>query len=762
MIGALVHGSFQFTGKFAVLFALIGGCAALAAEPTAAHAAAIPSSVNEAEMNAFVSGLIKKMTLAEKIGQLNQATADKMKTGPGGIPVYKQLVQEGKVGSLLNAFDLPLLRELQKLAVENSRLKIPLLFGLDIVWGYRTMFPIPLAESASWDLDRIERSAHVAAKEAAADGIDWTFAPMVDIARDPRWGRIAEGAGEDPWYGSLVAAARVRGFQGRDLAAPDSIMACIKHFAAYGAALAGRDYNTTDMSERELFETYLPPYEAAVRAGAATIMSSFNDLNGTPSAANRWLLTDLLRKKWGFKGLVLTDYAAVTELITHGIAEDGARATELAIKAGVDMDMVDAEYEKNLAALVKSKRVSMSEIDAAVRRVLEAKYRRGLFKDPYRFMNDERSKQAVFARENLEASRDIAARSIVLLKNEGSLLPLKKQGTIGLIGPMIDATFGHFKDHSHDVNLIDGMKTALQGSSAKLLTARGAKYEEKHHMSDTRPDQEMLDEAMAVAKKSDVLVVYIGEHEDQSGEAASRTQIRVPENQLNLLKRLATLGKPIVTLISNGRPLVLTDETKLSNALVVTWLLGTWSGHAIPDVLFGDVNPSGKLTATFPVNEGQIPIFYAVRNTGRPLDPVDKYSSKYLDAPNEPLFPFGFGLSYTTYSYAPPRLSSNRIRPGGKITVTVQVTNTGRRDGEEVVQLYIRDLVASVTRPLKQLRGFQKVLIKKGESRDVVFELTVDDLKFYDKNMKWTAEPGRFKVMTGPNSASLQEAEFVL
>lgn len=745
----------------------------------------------DAKMNQFIDKLMAKMTLEEKVGQLNQYTAEMALTGEKLNANYRDDVAKGRVGSILNAYTVEVTRALQKIAVEETRLKIPLLFGYDVIHGHRTIFPIPLGESASWNLELIEKSARLAAKEASADGIHWTFAPMVDVSRDPRWGRISEGAGEDTWLGTKIAVARVRGFQGNDTRSLDSLYACVKHFAAYGAPVAGRDYNTVDMSERELFETYLPPYEAAIKAGAWTVMTAFNELNGIPATGHSWLYKDLLRDKWKFKGFVVTDYTAIEEMVPHGFAEDKADAGRKSFLIGADMDMQSEAYLRHLPDDVRKGRVPMAKVNQSVRRILEAKYRRGLFEDPYRFSNAERAKQVIGSQEMIDHARDAARRSMVLLKNDNNVLPLKRDGnTIALIGPhaanKVDQ-LGNWPgtgDWKQAVSLVEGMtanaKDKTEGSkkSATIITAPGSNMLLDGMMRDKlvkipyfasiveispRPLEDMEREAIKVAKKADVIVMALGETQGMSGEAASRSMIRIPENQLALLKKIkAETKKPIVLVVYNGRPLALETEAGLVDAIVVAWFPGSQSGNAIADVLYGDYNPSGKLPVTFPRNEGQIPIYYSAKMTGRPEVPSMKYRSKYLDVDNSPLYPFGYGLSYTKFEISEPKLSSNKISPSEKLKVAVTVKNVGERDGEETVQMYVRDVVASVTRPVKQLRGFQKVFLKKGESREIAMELKVDDLKFYDQKMKWIYEPGAFKVFVGPDSENVKTADFTL
>lgn len=735
--------------------------------------------VKESRMKPFLDRLMSRMTTEEKAGQLTQYSADMAQTGASLRDNYKEDILKGRVGSIFNAYTPAFTRELQTLAVEKTRLKIPLIFGYDVIHGHRTIFPIPLGESASWDLGLIEESARIAAREASADGVHWTFAPMVDVSREPRWGRVSEGAGEDPWLGSKIAEARVRGFQGTDLASTDTVLACVKHFAAYGAPQGGRDYNVVDMSERELFETYMPPYEAAVKAGAATVMTSFNEIGGVPSSSNRDLLTDLLRGKWKFNGFVVADYTAVNELIPHGVAADEKAAVDLAFNAGLDMDMQGSLYANHIVQLVKEGRIKVRDLDRAVRRVLEAKYRLGLFEDPYRYSDEERAKKFLMAAEHREHARKIARKSAVLLKNDKDVLPLKKSGTIALIGPFADnkrdqiGNWSGAGDWKQAVSLEEGIRRSTAGK-AKIIKAKGANLSDDPKLVDflnehggnieidSRSPQKLIDEALSTAKKADVVVMALGESQGMSGEAASRSRIRLPENQQELLKAVAKTGKPIVLVLFNGRPLALELENALAHSILETWFLGTEAGHAIADLLFGDENPSGKLPMSFPVNEGQIPVYYSMKNTGRPFDAKQKYTSKYLDVSNEALYPFGWGLSYTRFEISEPRLDTPRLKMNQKLQVKVRISNVGERDGEEVVQLYIRDLVGSVTRPLKQLRGYQKVFLKKGESKELTFVLSVEDLKFYGKGMKWAAEPGEFHVMVGPNSRDLKSASFQL
>ena len=730
------------------------------------------------KMNRFVDDLIKKMTVEEKIGQLNLLTSDMDVTGPTMREGYKQDILAGRCGNIFNAYTPKYVRQLQDLAMK-TRLKIPILFGYDVIHGHKTIFPIPLGEAASWDMEAMEKSAAVAATEAAADGLNWTYSPMVDIARDPRWGRVAEGVGEDTWFGKKVAAAKIRGYQGDALGKPNTVLACVKHFALYGAVQAGRDYNTVDMSRRAMYETYLPPYKAAIDAGAGSVMSSFNEVDGIPATASKWLMTDLLRNQWGFKGFVVTDYTAINEMIQHGVGANEYEVGALAINAGIDMDMQGSVYYSQLKKLLDDKKVSMTTVDQSVRRVLEAKYKLGLFDDPYRYINDERATNEILTAASREFARDLGRRSVVLLKNQNQLLPLKMGGTVAVMGPLADSKrdmIGNWSaagDWSKAVSLLEGIRNKAS-HAINILYAKGANTLEDKELlaklnsnggniqTDTLSPAGLIRQAVETAGKADVVVLALGESQGMTGEAASRSGIGIPENQRDLLKAVLATGKPVVLVLSNGRPLTLEWENEHVPAILETWFLGTEAGNAIADVLFGDYNPAGKITMTFPRNTGQIPIYYSAKNTGRPADPNNKYTSKYLDVSNTPLYPFGYGLSYTTFSYSDLKLSKPEIRPGENLQIKVTVTNTGNYDGEEVAQLYIRDLVASVTRPLRELRGFHKVMIKKGESKELTFDLTPEDLKFYDANLNWISEPGDFKLFIGTNSADVKEASFRL
>jgi len=668
------------------------------------------------------------------------------------------------------------IKQAQKFAVEQSRLKIPLIFGSDVIHGYKTSVPIPLGLSASWDMKLIERSAREAAIEATADGLCWTFSPMVDIARDPRWGRIAEGSGEDPYLGSQIAKAMVKGYQGDDLSKNNTMMACVKHFALYGASEAGRDYGTTDMSRVRMYNEYLPPYKAAIEAGVGSVMSSFNEIDGIPATGNKWLLTDLLRNQWGFKGFVVSDYTSVNEMINHGMG-DLQNVSAMSLKAGLDMDMVGEGFLTTLKKSFSEGKVTQKQIDDACRRILEAKYKLGLFDDPFRYLSEERMKQEVLTAERRKASREIAAHTFVLLKNNNQALPLKKSGTIGLIGPLANdksnmlGTWAVSGDPQMSIPVLDGMKS-VGGAGVNILYAKGANisddtlFAKKINVFGTRIDidkrsaAEMLTEALNVANQSDVIVAVVGEASEMSGEAASRTDITIPESQKLLIKALSKTGKPLIVVVMTGRPLALTDENEWATSMIVTWHAGIETGNAIADVLFGNYNPSGKLSATFPRNLGQVPIFYNHKNTGRPSAPNSpKFQSNYLDVPNTPLFPFGYGLSYTTFSYGDISISKTNAKGNEKITASITVTNNGKFDGQEVVQLYIRDVVGSITRPLKELKGFQKISLKAGESKTVSFSISPENLKFYNYNLKYDWEPGEFHIMIGGNSDDVKMAK---
>jgi beta-glucosidase len=704
-----------------------------------------------------VDSVLRLMTLEEKVGQLNQYTSS-WATGPVSPETNKlQQIREGKVGSLLNVRGAAKTRAMQEEAMK-SRLKIPLLFGLDVIHGYKTTFPIPLAEAASWDLNIIEQAARIAAVEAAASGIHWTFAPMVDIGRDPRWGRVMEGAGEDTYLGSLIAKARVKGFQGKGLGNLDAVMACAKHFAAYGAAIGGRDYNSVDMSERTLWETYLPPFKAAVDAGAATFMNSFNDLNGIPATGNRYLQRDILKGKWGFKGFVVSDWGSIGEMVQHGYAKDKTDAGQKAILAGSDMDMESRSYIEHLTGLVKAGKVPVATVNDAVKRVLRKKFELGLFDDPFRFCNEDREHTSLNTGSHRKTAREVAERSIVLLKNEKGILPLSKNyKTIGVIGPLAKSKVDmlgfwnvEWEDNSDVVTLYEGLEKKLAGRS-KLLYAKGCE------VLDT--SRSGFAEAMAVAMQSDVVIISVGEKRDLSGEAKSRSNIQLPGVQEELIKALQATGKPVVVLINAGRPLVFNWTADNIPAILYTWWLGSEAGNAMANVLFGDYNPSAKLPMTFPRSEGQIPIYYNYYNTGRPAPDDDKqqiYTSAYIDLEKSPKFPFGFGLSYSNFKYDNLKLSSKAVKGVQKITLSLSITNTGSVIGEEVVQLYIKDVVASVVRPVKELKDFRKVELKAGETKTVTFTIDREKLSFYNADLKWRAEPGEFEVMIGSSSADIR------
>lgn len=715
------------------------------------------------DYTAEANALLAKMTLEEKIGQMTLYTSGWDVTGPTLNENYKADIRNGRCGNLFNAHTVAYNKELQRMAVEETRLGIPLLFGYDVIHGHRTIFPTPLAEACAWDLELTEKSARLAAKEAAASGLNWTFSPMVDIARDPRWGRIVEGAGEDPYLGSLIGAAKVRGHQGNDLSDPFTLLACVKHFAAYGAPVAGRDYSTVDLSERVMRETYLPPYRACIDAGAATVMTAFNEYDGVPASGSKFLLDKVLREEWGFDGFIVTDYTSINEMVPHGFAVDEKHAGELAVNAGVDMDMQGGIYQRFLQKSVAEGKVSEKTIDDAVRRILIKKFELGLFEDPYRYLSEEREKAVVFSAEMMEHARDAGRKSIVLLKNEPvqgqPILPLAKTTkTIALIGPLAEARedlLGSWHA-SGDASKVVTLTTALQAAApvAKIIFANGCSTENE--------DRSGFAEALEAAKQADVVVMALGENYRQSGEAASRSDLGLPGAQQALLEEIHATGKPVVVVLMAGRPLTIEWMDEHVPAIVNAWHLGTMAGPAIADVLFGDYNPSGKLCITFPRNVGQIPIFYSMKNTGRPFDANNKYTSKYIDVPNEPLYPFGYGQSYTTFKYSDLRVSKPSIGFNEKLTVEVTVTNTGSRAGEETVQLYVRDLVGSVTRPVKELKGFQKLNLQPGERQKVSFTLSSDDLKFYTQDMSFKAEAGAFKVFVGSSSAVGLEGDFEL
>ena len=742
--------------------------------------ATVQAQKSPQDMDRFIDALMRRMTVEEKIGQLNLPVTGEITTGQAKSSDVAKRIRNGEVGGLFNLKEVERIREVQRQAVEESRLGIPLLFGMDVIHGYETIFPIPLGLSCTWDMKAIEESARIAAVEASADGISWTFSPMVDVSRDPRWGRVSEGNGEDPFLGAAIARAMIRGYQGKDMSRNDEIMACVKHFALYGASEAGRDYNTVDMSRQRMFNEYMLPYQAAVEAGVGSVMASFNEVDGVPATGSKWLMTDVLRKQWGFDGFVVTDYTGINEMIDHGMGDQQTVAA-LALNAGVDMDMVSDAFSGTLKKSVEEGKVSAAAIDAACRRILEAKYKLGLFDDPYKYCDVNRPKKQIFTKEHRAIARKTASESFVLLKNEG-VLPLSKKGTIAVVGPLANTrsnmpgTWSVAAVLDNAPSLVEGLREVV-GDRAKVVTAKGsnligdADYEKRATMfgrelhRDNRTDRELLDEALKVAAGADVIVAALGESSEMSGESSSRTNLEMPDVQRALLQELLKTGKPVVLVLFTGRPLVLTWEEEHVPAILNVWFGGSEAAYAISDVLFGDVNPSGKLTATFPQNVGQIPLFYNHKNTGRPLQEgrwFEKFRSNYLDVSNEPLYPFGYGLSYTTFAYSDIHLSSTEMSADGELTATVTVTNTGSRDGAEVVQLYIRDLVGSVTRPVKELKGFEKIFLKAGESRKVSFSITPELLKFYNYDLQFVCEPGDFDVMIGGNSRDVKKARFLL
>jgi beta-glucosidase len=745
----------------------------------------VQSQDKDTGMDKFIDGLMGKMTPEEKIGQLNLPGSGDITTGQAKSSNIAEKIKQGRVGGLFNIKGVSKIKEVQRIAVEESRLKIPLIFGMDVIHGYETVFPIPLGMAATWNMAAIEQSARIAAIEASADGICWTFSPMVDISRDPRWGRFSEGGGEDPFLGGEIAKAMVRGYQGtgnRMYATNSNIMACVKHYALYGAGEAGRDYNTVDMSRIRMFNEYMHPYRAAVDAGAGSVMASFNEVDGVPATANKWLMTDVLRKQWGFGGFVVTDYTGISEMTDHGIG-DLQTVSARALDAGIDMDMV-SEGLQTLDKSLSEGKVTQAQIDQACRRILEAKYKLGLFADPYKYCDLDRVEKEIFTPEHRAIARKIASESFVLLKNADNTLPLERQGTVAVVGPLANTRSNMPGTWSVAVNpdtpatLIEGLQ-AVAGDKAKIVYAKGshlvgdAGYEENatmfgrslHREQETRSNEEMLEEALEVSRNADVIVAALGESSEMSGEASSRADIDIPDVQRALLKELVKTGKPVVLVLFTGRPLTLTWENENVAAILNVWFGGTEAAYAIGDVLFGDVNPGGKLAATFPQKVGQIPLYYNHKNTGRPLAEgkwFEKFRSNYLDVSNEPLYPFGYGLSYTSFDYSDVKLSSTGLEGNGEITASVTVTNTGRYDGAEVVQLYIRDIEGSVTRPVKELKGFEKVFIKTGESKTIGFKITPELLKFYNYNLDYVYEPGDFEIMIGGNSRDVRSAKFTL
>ena len=758
-------------------------------------------------MNRFIDALMKRMTVDEKIGQLNLPVTGDITTGQAKSSDIAGRIKRGEVGGLFNLKGVEKIRDVQKLAVENSRLGIPLLFGMDVIHGYETIFPIPLGLSCTWDMKAIEESARIAAIEASADGISWTFSPMVDISRDPRWGRVSEGSGEDPFLGSLIARAMIQGYQGEKLADQlkrnDEIMACVKHFALYGAAEGGRDYNTVDMSHQRMYNEYFPPFEAAIEAGVGSVMASFNEVDGIPATANKWLMSDVLRGQWGFNGFVVTDYTGISEMTDHGIG-DLQTVSARAINAGVDMDMVSDGFVGTLKKSIQEGKVSMMTLNTACRRILEAKYKLGLFDDPYKYCDPKRPARDIFTRAHRDAARRIASESFVLLKNDNQTLPLKPTGTIAVIGPLADTrsnmpgTWSVAAVLDRSPSLIEGLREMVgrmdemplnqpnepwyiplmeNGANINLLYAKGsnlisdAAYEERATMfgrslnRDNRTDAELLKEALETANKADVIVAALGESSEMSGESSSRTDLNLPDVQQTLLKELVATGKPVVLVLFTGRPLILNWEQDNVPAILNVWFGGSEAAYAIGDVLFGRVNPSGKLTMSFPQNVGQIPLYYAHKNTGRPLHDgkwFEKFRSNYLDVTNEPLYPFGFGLSYTTFAYSDISLSQSSMDMQGMITASVDVSNTGLLPGGEVVQLYIRDLVGNTTRPVKELKGFERIYLQPGQTRTVTFKIAPEMLKFYDYDLQYVIEPGDFQVMIGSNSRDVKTAAFTV
>ncbi len=736
----------------------------------------------QAKKKAFIDNLLAKMTLDEKIGQLNLPSSGDFTTGLAKSSDIGKKVGQGLVGGLFNIKGAEKIKAVQKVAIENSRLKIPLIFGMDVIHGYETTFPIPLGLAASWDMNLVQQSARVAAREAAADGINWTFSPMVDISREPRWGRVSEGSGEDPYLGSEIAKNMVYGYQGKDLANGTNILACVKHFALYGAGEAGRDYNTVDMSHVRMFNEYFPPYKAAVDAGVASVMASFNEVDGVPATGSRWLQTEVLRNQWEFKGFVVTDYTGINEMVDHGMG-DLQQVSALALKAGVDMDMVGEGFLTTLKKSLSEGKVSQAEIDMAARRVLESKYDLGLFDNPYKHGDAKLAAKEVYSMENRNIARSAAAQSMVLMKNENQVLPLKKSGTVAVIGPLVNnsmnmaGTWSVATKHAISVNLMQGLQ-ANYGKDVKFLSAKGAnidydaKLEDiyaahgKKTDRDSRSKEALLKEAVDIANKADVIVLAIGESAEMSGESSSRTEITIPQSQVDLLNELKKTGKPIAMVLFTGRPLALTNVKDTPDAILNAWFPGSEAGSAIADVLFGKVNPSGKLPMTFPRSLGQVPIYYNAKNTGRPLDQkltekceYQRFRSNYMDECNTPLYPFGYGLSYTKFNYSDITVSNANPKGNQTVQASVTVTNSGNYDGAEVVQLYIRDMVGSITRPVKELKGFQKVMLKKGESKKITFDITPENLKFYNGDLKYNWEPGEFDIMIGTNSEDVKHSK---
>lgn len=733
-------------------------------------------------LNQRVDSVLTLMTINEKIGQLNLLTAGhRIPTGAVVSTDVETKIKDGKVGGLFGLKGPEKIRRAQKIAVEGSRLKIPLLFGLDVIHGYKTVFPIPLALSCSWDMNLIEKTARIAATEATSDGICWNFSPMVDVSRDPRWGRVAEGAGEDPYLGAQISKAMVKGYQLDDLTAKHTMMATVKHFALYGASESGRDYNTVDMSRLRMFNDYLLPYKAAIDAGVGCVMTSFNDVEGIPASANKWLITDLLRDRWDFGGFVVSDYTSVNEMIAHGMG-DLQTVSALAINAGLDMDMVGEGFLTTLEKSLSENKISEEKINTACRRILAAKYKLGLFDDPYRYIDDSLPGKEILTKATRKAAREVASNSFVLLKNDDNTLPLKKSGTIALVGPLADSknnmlgTWAVAGNPQLSIPVLEGMQN-VAADEVKIIYAKGANITNDSVLAkkinafrtlvdiDSRSPDVLLREAISVARKADVIVAVIGEATEMSGESSSRTDITLPASQKKLVRALAKTGKPLVLVMMSGRPLAMGEEDELASAILQTWHPGIEGGNAIADVLFGAVNPSGKITATFPQNVGQIPLYYNYKNTGRPLPEGvahQKFTSNYLDVSNEPLYPFGYGLSYSSFEYSKLKLSTDTLKADDKLLVTINVSNTGAFAGKEIIQLYIRDLVGTVTRPVKELKGFKKVNIKQGETAAISFEIAVEDLSFYNYDLDYIYEPGEFEVFVGANSRDLLSAKFEL
>lgn len=729
----------------------------------------------EAKMHQFINALMSKMTLEEKLGQLNLPASSDFVTGAVSSSDIAEKVKAGKVGGVFNIRSVTKIKELQQFAVNQSRLRIPLLFGMDVIHGYKTIFPIPLGMSATWDMDLVKRSASIAASEASADGIQWTFSPMVDLTRDPRWGRVSEGNGEDAFLSSAIAKAMVQGYQGDDLAAANTILSCVKHYALYGAAEGGRDYNTTDMSRVRMYNEYFPPYKAAVDAGVASVMVSFNEVDGIPASGNKWLVDDVLRKQWKFNGFVVSDYTGIPEMMNHGMG-DAQTVNAMSLNAGVDMDMVGEGFLNTMKKSLQEGKVSLALINKACERILISKYQLGLFDDPYRYCNEQRSATEVFTAANRAEARRIAAQSFVLLKNN-HVLPIATNKKIALVGPLADAkenmtgTWSVGADNSKSISLLQGLTNAL-GNNGKLVYAKGSNLEDdlelqkrqtlfgKDIQRDDRSAEAMIQEALTVSADAEVIVAALGEGAESSGESASKTNIDIPEAQQRLLKALVATGKPVVLVLFNGRPLTLNWENENVPAILDVWFAGSEAGDAIADALLGKVNPSGKLTMSFPQNVGQIPLYYNHKNTGRPLTGqwFSKFQSNYIDVSNEPLYPFGYGLSYTQFEYGDIQLSSKQLKGNQKLIVSVKVKNTGAVTGKEVVQLYIRDMVGSITRPVQELKGFNKIELAPGESKNVIFEITPETLKFYNSDLKFDWESGDFQIMVGGNSKDVKSS----